>query len=63
MTIGVIQVIVGIGPSSGSGAAGETVTVAVRVRGGVVRVEVTDRSGSGVPRVARLGRRAAGGWS
>jgi anti-sigma regulatory factor (Ser/Thr protein kinase) len=33
----------------GSGAEGET--VAVRAAGGVVRVEVTDRSGRGVPRL------------
>ena len=33
---------------SGSGAPGETVTVAVRAWDGVVRVEVTDRSGPGV---------------
>ena len=36
---------------SGSGAAGETVTVTVRAAGGVVRVEVTDRGGSGVPQL------------
>ena len=35
---------------SGSGAAGQTVTVTVRAAGGVVRVEVTDR-GSGVPQL------------
>ena len=34
---------------SGSGAPGETVTVAVSVGERTVRVEVTDRSGSGVP--------------
>lgn len=34
---------------SGSGAPGQTVTVAVAARDGVVRVEVTDRSGPGVP--------------
>lgn len=32
---------------SGSGAPGETVTVAVRAGDGVVRVEVTDRAGPG----------------
>ena len=34
---------------SGSGAPGQTVTVVVRTEGGVVRVEVADRSGPGVP--------------
>ena len=34
---------------SGSGAAGQTVTVTIRAAGGVVRVEVTDRGGSEVP--------------
>jgi anti-sigma regulatory factor (Ser/Thr protein kinase) len=34
---------------SGSGAPGETVTVAVKTEDGVIRVEVTDRSGPGVP--------------
>jgi serine/threonine-protein kinase RsbW len=34
---------------SGSGAHGETVTVAVRTGNDVIRVEVTDRSGPGVP--------------
>jgi anti-sigma regulatory factor (Ser/Thr protein kinase) len=34
---------------SGSGAPGQTVTVAVAAWDGVVRVEVADRSGSGVP--------------
>jgi anti-sigma regulatory factor (Ser/Thr protein kinase) len=49
---------------SGSGAAGETVTVTVRAAGGVVRVEVTDRGGSGVPqlRPLKVGRKMAGGW-
>jgi anti-sigma regulatory factor (Ser/Thr protein kinase) len=36
---------------SGSGAAGQTVTIAVSAADGVVRVEVTDRSGRGVPRL------------
>src|SRR5450755_3786610 len=40
---------------SRSGAAGETVTVAVRAGDGVVRVEVTDRSGPGVPGVYSAG--------
>jgi anti-sigma regulatory factor (Ser/Thr protein kinase) len=35
----------------GSGAAGETITVAVTAAGGVVRVEVTGRSGLGVPQL------------
>jgi anti-sigma regulatory factor (Ser/Thr protein kinase) len=34
---------------SGSGAPGETVTVAVKMANDVIRVEVTDRSGPGVP--------------
>jgi anti-sigma regulatory factor (Ser/Thr protein kinase) len=34
---------------SGSGAPGETVTVAVKTANGVIRVEVTDLSGPGVP--------------
>lgn len=36
---------------SRSGAAGETVTVAVRAGDGVIRVEVTDLGGPGVPEV------------
>jgi len=35
----------------GSGAAGETVTVAVTAAGSVVRVEVTGRSGRGMPQL------------
>ena len=46
---------------SGSGAAGETVTVAVRAAGGVVRVEVTDRGGRGVPQLRACGGEAEGG--
>ena len=46
---------------SGSGAAGETVTVAVRAGGGVVRVEVTDRAGPGTPELRPAGRDAEGG--
>ena len=42
---------------SGSGAKGETVTVAVRAVGGVVRVEVTDRGGRGLRLVAELAAR------
>jgi anti-sigma regulatory factor (Ser/Thr protein kinase) len=34
---------------SGSGAAGETVTVAVRAGDGTVRIEVTDRAAAGTP--------------
>jgi anti-sigma regulatory factor (Ser/Thr protein kinase) len=41
---------------SASGLPGETVTVAVTAGGGIVRVEVTDRSGPQVPEL-----RAAGG--
>ena len=44
-----------------SGAAGGTVTVAVRVGDGLVRVEVTDRSGPEVPKLHRAGRDAEGG--
>jgi len=46
---------------SGSGAAGETVTVAVRARDGVVRVEVTDRVGAGTPELRPADRDAEGG--
>ena len=46
---------------SGSGAPGETVTVAVRAWDGVVRVEVTDRSGPGVPELRPADRGAEGG--
>ena len=46
---------------SGPGAPGETVTVAVRERDGVVRVEVTDRSGPGVPEPSPAARDAEGG--
>ena len=46
---------------SGSGAAGETVTVAVSAADGVVRVEVTDRSGPGVPRLRAPDGEAEGG--
>jgi len=46
---------------SGSGAPGETVTVAVKTGGGVVRVEVTDRSGPGVPELEPVGQDAEGG--
>ena len=44
---------------SGSGAAGETVTV--RAGGGVVRVEVTDRAGPGTPELRPASRDAEGG--
>ncbi len=44
------------------GAAGGTVTVAVSAGDGLVRVEVTDRSGHpGVPELYRAGRDAEGG--
>lgn len=46
---------------SASGTPGETVTVAVRAGDGVVRVEVTDRSGSGVPVLRPAERDAEGG--
>jgi len=46
---------------SRSGAPGETITVAVRVRDGVVRVEVTDRVGPGVPELHEAGQDAEGG--
>ena len=49
---------------SGSGAAGQTVTVAVWAADGVVRVEVTDRSGLGCRSCGPLmvTRKVAGGW-
>jgi anti-sigma regulatory factor (Ser/Thr protein kinase) len=46
---------------SGSGARGETVTVAVIAGDGVVRVEVTDRAGEGTPELRPAGRDAEGG--
>ena len=46
---------------SGSGAAGETVTVAVRAGDGIVRVEVTDRAGARTPELRSAGRDAEGG--
>ncbi len=46
---------------SGSGAAGEMVTVAVRVGDGTVRVEVTDRAGPGTPELRPASRDAEGG--
>jgi anti-sigma regulatory factor (Ser/Thr protein kinase) len=46
---------------SGSGAPGETVTVAVSAGDGMVRVEVTDRGGPGVPELSPAGRDAEGG--
>jgi anti-sigma regulatory factor (Ser/Thr protein kinase) len=46
---------------SRSGAAGQTVTVAVRAGDGLVRVEVTDRGGPGVPELYSAGRDAEGG--
>jgi anti-sigma regulatory factor (Ser/Thr protein kinase) len=46
---------------SGSAAAGETVTVAVRAGDGVVRVEVTDRAGPGTPELRAAGGDAEGG--
>src|ERR1035441_1128469 len=49
------------GRYSRSGAAGGTVTVAVRAGDGLVRVEVTDRSGPEVPELCPAGRDAEGG--
>jgi anti-sigma regulatory factor (Ser/Thr protein kinase) len=46
---------------SGSGAPGETVTVAVKTLNGVIRVEVTDRSGPGVPKPRPAGSDAEDG--
>jgi anti-sigma regulatory factor (Ser/Thr protein kinase) len=46
---------------SGSGAPGETVTVAVGAGDGIVRVEVTDRAGLGTPELRPAGRDAEGG--
>ena len=46
---------------SGSGAPGETVTVAVITGDGTVRVEVTDRAGPGTPELHPAGRDAEGG--
>ena len=46
---------------SGSGAAGETITVAVIAGDGVVRVEVTDRAGAGTPELRPAGGDAEGG--
>jgi anti-sigma regulatory factor (Ser/Thr protein kinase) len=46
---------------SESGAPGGTVTITVTAGGGVVRVEVTDRSGPGVPKLRPADRVAEGG--
>ena len=46
---------------SGSGAPGETVTIAVNTVNGVIRVEVTDRSGPGVPEPRPAGSDAEDG--
>ena len=46
---------------SGPGAAGKTVTVTVQAAGGVVRVEVTDRGGPGVPQLRACGGEAEDG--
>jgi anti-sigma regulatory factor (Ser/Thr protein kinase) len=48
---------------SGSRVPGETVTVAVKTGDGVVRVEVTDRSGPGAPELGTFGRKAGAGFS
>jgi anti-sigma regulatory factor (Ser/Thr protein kinase) len=46
---------------SGSGAPGETVTVAARAGDGMVQVEVADRSGPGVPELRPADCDAEGG--
>src|ERR1017187_3358545 len=46
---------------SGSGVPGQTVTVAVRMENDVIRVEVTDRSGPGVPEPRPAGSDAEDG--
>ena len=46
---------------SGSSGPGEMVTVAVKTGNGVVRVEVTNRSGPGVPELNHAARDAEGG--
>jgi serine/threonine-protein kinase RsbW len=46
---------------SRSALPGETVTVTVTARTGAVRVEVTDRSGPGVPELRPVGDEAEGG--
>jgi anti-sigma regulatory factor (Ser/Thr protein kinase) len=46
---------------SGSAASGQTVTVAVQASSCLVRVEVTDRSGPGVPRLCSPGGDGEGG--
>jgi anti-sigma regulatory factor (Ser/Thr protein kinase) len=46
---------------SGSGAPGQTVTVAVAAWDGVVRVKVADRSGFGVPELRPADGEAEGG--
>jgi anti-sigma regulatory factor (Ser/Thr protein kinase) len=46
---------------SSSGLPGETVTVMVTARAGVVRVEVTDRSGPGAPALRPAGDDAEAG--
>jgi anti-sigma regulatory factor (Ser/Thr protein kinase) len=46
---------------SSSGLPGETVTVTVAACTGAVRVEVADRSGSGVPELRAAGKDAEGG--
>ena len=46
---------------SGSGAAGETVTVAVRAGEGMVRVEVTDRAGPDMPKLRPVSHDTEGG--
>jgi anti-sigma regulatory factor (Ser/Thr protein kinase) len=45
---------------SGSGAPGETVTIAIKTANNVIRVEVTDLSGPGVPKPRPAGSDAEG---
>jgi hypothetical protein len=47
---------------SGSGDPGETVTIAVRTGDGLVRVEVTDRSGPRSTGASSCGRWPGAGW-
>jgi anti-sigma regulatory factor (Ser/Thr protein kinase) len=47
---------------SRSGLPGGTVTVTVKAADGVIRVEVSDRRGSGVPQLRPAADDAEGGW-
>jgi anti-sigma regulatory factor (Ser/Thr protein kinase) len=46
---------------SRSGSPGGTVTVTVLARDGLIRLEVTDQGGTGVPEIRRVGREEEGG--